>query len=294
MICFENTKNLECPICKHGRSINLKEKDILLSPPDNWNFLVNCPHCNQNSKLCDLIIQAVVSENIFQIYSLLSDIEIAGEIELEIGVPYEVALADNVPFIHKIFLTPLGKPSCVAPIFHNNSRSFTIVSSEVPNYSRVKDKQCLSWSLYGSSTEINDKVWQNILLAAKEELLAGQYNLSLLTSAIAFESFICLMLRIIFKSENMSKTKIDSFFEKTKEINKKIAYLLNKINKSDLEREKLDAWLKLFRERNDVAHGSKFDTSKREALDAFSVAVKGIFFFIMNTNFALLQFQPQD
>lgn len=288
---------IECPDCNRSGSLTDEEKSILFQPPEKWNVEIKCLSCNKFSKFSDSIIQALISENLFLEYSLISDISLSGTIELKIGTPYRVHLGQKVPMIHKIFLTCMSKLSHVATTPCDDS-SFFIVSSEFDGHSIVGEKQKVSWNLYGSSAENNYHVWQSLLVSAKVELLNGQYNLSLMSSAIAFESFVDFHLRNVLLSQGMQEDAVTTILEEMPSVLKKVHKLVKQIDQINLKsnKELNKSWQLMVELRNKIAHGVKFDTTKSDAMDAFTTTVKGIFFFIMHTKLQplMLQIQPKS
>ena len=111
-------------------------------------------------------------------------------------------LEQDVPVVNKIFLTCMNSYADVFPIY-DSGKTFRIISSETVNGTPLGEKQSVSWVLYGKSAELPIEIWQRLLVSAKEEIIQKQYSLSLLSSAIAFESFIDSLLGSCLKSRGL-------------------------------------------------------------------------------------------
>lgn len=272
---------VECSKCFRAWSIKPLEN------PSSLSIKTKCEYCGHEFSFLEGIVQNLVSANTFSEYSFTSNIMLHDVAEVTVGYPFVVSLPREVPVINKIFLTCVENFADVTPVIQD-ARTFRILSSAVPNGILVGGKLKVSWGLWGRSEWGTLPVWRRLLVQAKEELISQKYNLALLTSEIAFESFIDSILGKLLSAKSVPKEASNVVLESVNiknKVHKLLLYLDGITFKKSGEINK--EWESVVNRRNDIAHGEIAEISMDEARSAFKTIVRAIFYILQETSVQL-------
>lgn len=285
MLGLDSFVMIECPSCHRGRSLEIEEHTKILESRKNWALKTICKNCSAEFTFIEGIIQSIISENVFSEWSFISDVQLGGNVEITVGKTYTVQLEQDVPIINKIFLTCMKSYADIVPVF-DSGKFFRIISSQINGGTPLGEKQAVSWLLYGRSSSASIEIWRRLLVSAKEEMLHKQYALSLLSSAIAFESFLDSLLGNLLRSKGIVSEASEVILETIPSLYPKVYKLLNYMdNISFKENKEINKrWQTLVEKRNRVAHGSDLDVSIEEAKESFETVVRGIFYILERTS----------
>lgn len=285
MLGLADFKMVECPICYRGWSLDEKELKFLLENKENYNENITCIDGHTFSYM-DGIIQDLTSDNSFSEWSFVSDVILHGRANITVGNSYVVNLPIQVPNVNKILLTCVGGYADLSPGVYN-SNYFTVVSSSRdngPNCVPVGSALEINWVVYGRNASLEISSWRKLLVQAKEEIIQGQYNLALLTSEMAFGSFIDTLLYKLMTNKGLPDKAAYTILESINSIYNKVHKLLCHLDgfkfQDEANREVNREWQKLVEKRNKVAHGEVTDSTAEDAKWAFKTVIKGILYIL--------------
>lgn len=301
------TLMIECPNCYSGRTLKPDEKESYSRLPlkefFNTKPSIQCS-CGNEYTFLEGIVQDLISSNTFSEWGFVSDIYLCDEIEITVGLVKKIQLPQTIPIINKVFLTGIGGFALIAPQYNEvNCDIIHVISSEYPRSPgsprspgasgpprfRVGDKMKITWCIYGNSTNHNIPAWRKIVIQAKREFINKQYSLALLTSAIAFESFIDTLLNETLINKGVPQESASTIVESINSIKTKVHSLLKSLDSvsfKDCDANK--SWEKLLLQRNKIAHGEVIDVSEEDARNALKTVVTGILYISCRTSVLVL------
>jgi len=275
---------VECNKCKRGWSLDIHEIEKLNSCREAIDEVIKCSCGNEFSYL-EGIIQNLISDNVFSQWSFTSNITLHGEVEINVGITKNVELPEEIPVINKVFLTCCKGFADVEAIVQG-SKSFRIISSEVPGGIKLGEKLKVAWILYGRNDLTNLPTWRKILVQAKEELINRQFSLAVLTSEMAFESFVDTIIDKLLRKAGISLEASHTILESINNIYTKVHKLLLNLDgiKFKDNRKLNKDWQGLVEMRNKIAHGEIAEVSADDAKKAFETAIRGIVYILGKTS----------
>jgi len=280
---------LGCVSCSSGRTLEPNEIQSIHANKAFLNEETKCNGCGDRFPYVEGIIQGIISDSLFAEWNFVSNIVLSGSIKVSVGTVYHQKLEQEVPVINKIFLTCIDTHTDVAPVY-DHGHAFRVISSATGHGAKIGDTQKIDWLLYGRTKNIKIPVWQKFIIQAKEELLQRQYNLSLLTSAISFESFVDTLIEKLFSQKGITQEASNIILESMSGIYHKVHKLLPELDKIALKENKEinKKWQKsVVEKRNTIAHGAIEEVSKEEAREAFETVIRAIYYLAQNTSLNL-------
>ena len=278
----------ECLACGRGGSL---DRDLIYRIQLNktaLNEIYRCGICKKEYSIEEGIIQSLISNNIFSQWYFISNIVLHGVCEIIVGNAHHVKLSQKVDKINKIYLTP--QEGCVetAPIIYN-SDTFSIISAQHFNianlppdspFTKNGEKLKLGWTVYGRDNNVNFPIWRGLLFQAREQIIQERYTLSVLISAIAFESFLDSLIRKILIKKGISHEAAETITDSMRSIFDKVHKLLFQEDGIDFKKNKTlnKNWQELVEKRNEIAHGAEVSIKADEAKHAFETVIRGVFF----------------
>lgn len=275
----------ECSSCKRGWSLDQTIIQTFSVDRLKLNDLTKCPACGNEFSYLEGIIQNLISDSEVLDWSFTSDIMLTGQSELVVGRSHTIELEHEVPIINKIYFTCYEGFADVTPVIQGN-KSFRIISSAMDRGVPLGGNLKVGWCLYGRSQWGHIQVWRRLLVQAKEELIHKQYNLALLTSEIAFESFIDTQIDKLLTRNGISNEASSVILESMTSIYHKVHKLLMHLDGINFkESGQINRkWQTVVEQRNKIAHGEVSEIPPEDAKMAFETVIRGIFYIIMRSS----------
>lgn len=278
----------KCNSCKSERTIttNNLTKDSALDH-------IFCT-CGEKIILEEGIKNYLKSDIVFSFYKLVTEIEQSVyNLDVCVGKALTVQLKTPLKIIDAVFLSPQEFVAGVDIKYDFTIEKHTkllIATSEYKNFGkRMGDIGKLSISVYGRNGAIDYPIWYQYIIESKRQILSGNYNLSIITSCIACESFIDLLINKILKSKGIDDTAINAMIIHINNIQKKVYEVLANLDNLEVKKVKeITDWKKLTEERNKIAHGGNSNYSKQDAVKWFNIAIDFIFYINRNSSYDLI------
>lgn len=271
------------------------EKTILNNKITKDSALMNIKcNCGEEVNIEEGIKNYLKSDIVFSFYQLVTEIEQSiYNLDVCIGKALTVQLKTPLKIIDAVFLSPQEFVAGVDIKYDFTIEKHTkllIATSEYKNFGkRMGDIGKLSISVYGRNGDIDYPIWYQYIIESKRQILSGNYNLSIITSCIACESFIDLLINKILASKGIDETAINSIIIHINNIHKKVYEVLSNLDNIEVKKVKeITDWKKLTEERNKIAHGSKSNYSKQDAVKWFNIAIDFIFYINRNSSYDLI------
>jgi hypothetical protein len=282
---------LECTSCHRGRSLASDEANH--ARDDLKGFLSTtwcCPECGEKSTFQEAMIQGMMTRNTLVSATAVGDILLYGRTVISVGRESIVKLSQEVPLITSVNLTAIGKGARLAwnPA---GSEGFVIISSTVTTpvgqeadaWAQPGENIEVNWGLSGRSnwSNLDVSIWQFLLAQAREQLDRKGYDLSILSSVTALESYVDILILDAFGAAGVKENVSRIVLERTYGIKRKLTSLLPEISGISLKGSGLLPRLdKVDQNRNAIAHGQKVGSTESEAYEAFEVVLRSMFYLL--------------
>lgn len=277
MFGFEKLMMVRCSNCHSETSTFKKDQSPTLVLSD----IFKCNNCDNEFTVREGIIQHLISPNIFSQLSYICNIQLYGSTKIRVGHAKTIHLEKKVPVIERVIITPGGNFAGLSHLITGEDK-IDFISSQLENGgAKVGEELEVDWVVYGNDGQTDISTWERLMVHAKDEMIKGQYNLSLLTSAMAFESFIDLLLEKLLESKGVPEKAAEVILDSMRSIYDKVHKLLPELSGVNIKEEKQinKNWqVGVVEKRNDIAHGETTSISKEEAELAFETVVRAIFY----------------
>lgn len=278
----------KCNCCKLERTIinNNITKDSALEH--------DLCECGKEIILEEGIKNYLKSDNVFCFYQLVTEIEKSVyNFDVCVGKAVTVQLNTPLKIIDAVFLSPQEFVAGVDIKYDFTIEKHTkliIATSEYKSFGkRMGEMGKLSVSVFGRNGDVNYPIWYQYIIEAKRQILNGNYNLSIITSCIACESFIDLLINKILTVKGIDEFAINAMLVSINNIQNKVYKIIANLDNLKVKNVKeVTSWKNLTEERNKIAHGSKSNYSKEESVKWFNVAIDFIFYINRNSSYDLI------
>lgn len=263
---------VQCSNCHHGRS-------LLPNEHDNMELIIKCT-CGTEYSVIDGIVNYLISDDPFSMYSFISTLSFEGVETINIGEEKYITFPKPINIVHKVFLTPYYIP-CALAAAQISSKGFSLVSSSAPGSLKSKcgDEVKVSWHVYGIDDHYQEP-WRQMLTYSRQAFASENYLASIILTEAAFESFTDSALAAGLRNKGLDNDSITRFLISV-EMQPKVNPLMN--NFFGLKLKDSFAWRdwekKVLPWRNRISHGVKIKATRDEAQLAFSTVIRAIFFF---------------
>lgn len=284
MLGLSQISMVECLKCQRSWSLETEEIGFLQKNKENLHTELTCKWCGYEFSYIDGIIQEMISNNSFSEQNFISDIIDGGECEIVVGYTHTFKFNYEIPVVNALNISCIdGFASIKAdPV---NSKEFIIMSSYINNGVALGDKLRICWVASGRSSWDNVPIWKRYLVQAKEQMIARNYNLALLTCEMAFESFIDTILDELLTKKGLTREASHIILESMR-ITDKVYRLLQHLDGIKFKEYKNinSKWSNLVQKRNKVAHGEIAEITEAEANEAFDTVVRAILFIYLESS----------
>lgn len=246
--------------------------------------------CGEEVNIEEGIKNYLKSDIVFSFYQLVTEItQSSYNFDVCVGKAVTLQLDTPLKIIDAVFLSPQGFVAGVDIKYDFAIEKHTkliIATSEYNNFGKkIGDIGKLSVSVYGRNGDINSPIWYQYIIESKRQILNGNYNLSIITSCIACESFIDLLINKILTDKGLDEMAINAIIIHMNNIHKKVYEVIANLDNLKVKKVKeITEWKKLTEERNKIAHGSKSNYSKEDAVKWFNIAIDFIFYINRNSS----------
>ncbi len=264
---------IKCDKCSTGWSVDQSDFEKTIITCQN-------PECNNQFTVYEGLKNGLKSYEDFIPIPFLANEMFNGTVDVKIGYTTYFALPANIKKICNIMIIPMG--AFLAGAVDITKNGFKIFSSLLDN----GDK-----NLIGENAKvlviINAKIddynipWMDMLQYALEQLKNEEYLTSILFSEIAFEIYVDTVLAESYKKYGLDEDSISRFLT-VSELPSKVNPLMCNLYK--LKLSKSQSWnnweKKALKWRNEIAHGSKRNATREEAIIVYEAVVDSIFYFM--------------
>lgn len=218
-------------------------------------------------------------ENFIPIPFLANDM-FNGTVDVKIGYTTYFDLPTNITKIYNVVIIPTG--AFLAGAVDITKNGFKIFTS-LPEDGDVNliGEDAKVFLMINAKTDDYNIPWIDTLRYAFEALINQEYLTSMLFSEISFEIYVDTVLAEGYRKYGLDEDSISRFLT-VSEIPSKVNPLMWNLYKIKLSKsESWNNWeRKVLKWRNEVAHGSKNNATKEEAITAYEVVVDSIFYFM--------------
>lgn len=203
-----------------------------------------------------------------------------GVIEVKIGYTTHVELPENTKKIYNIKLLPNGP--FLAGAVNVTKNGFDIFTSlPTDSDSSLAGESATVVIIVNFKVEDYEVPWLHMLQYSLDQLRSSEFLTSILLSEIALETYIDSILTVGYSEIGLDKDSISRLLTAT-EIPVKVNPLMN--NLFNVKLASSSSWRewekKVLKWRNEIAHGTKVNATKEEAILAYEVVIDSIFHFI--------------
>ncbi|NFO48705.1 hypothetical protein FDB40_17820 [Clostridium botulinum] len=264
---------IKCDKCSTGWSVEQSDFEKIIITCQN-------PECNNQFTVYEGLKNGLKFYEDFIPIPFLANEMFNGTVDVKIGYTTYFDLPANVKKIYNIMIFPIG--TFLAGAVDITKNGFKIFSSLLDD----GDK-----NLIGENAKvlviINAKIddynipWMDMLQYALGQLKNEEYLTSILFSEIAFEIYVDTILAESYKKYGLDEDSISRFLT-VSELPSKVNPLM--CNLYELKLSKSQSWnnweKKALKWRNEIAHGSKRNATREEAIIVYEAVVDSIFYFM--------------